>query len=157
VAVCNDSVESDLVKVRGLELQHLVDTVAADLVRGVANLLGGVVGATEAGGDQLLGVLVQEVEGLQVCTGGDLDKLCESVSDLCLGKRAEEGEVKEGLDGCVVSTETVLVVAVVNGNLDGDGGINETNDGGGDTDVVGVSAVCGASETKQSRRLVFKS
>lgn len=46
----------------------------------------------------------------------------------------------------MVGTEAVLVVAVVDGDLDGDGSINETDDGSGNADVVGVAAVRSTSE-----------
>lgn len=46
----------------------------------------------------------------------------------------------------MVGAEAVLVAAVVDGDLDGDGGVDEADDGGGDADVVGVAAVGGAGE-----------
>lgn len=147
MAVGNDSVKTDFVQVGGLELQHLEDTSTVDRVCSLLDLLGSTVSTTEAGTDQLLAVLVEQVESGQVGAGGDLDQLCESVSDLSLGKSAEEAEVKEGVHRSVVGTETVLVVAVVDGDLDRDGGIDQTNDGGGNTNVVGVTAVGGASKT----------
>jgi hypothetical protein len=42
---------------------------------------------------------------------------------------------------CMVSTQSVLVVAVVDGDLDTDTGIDQANDGGWDTDVVGSPSV----------------
>ena len=147
MAVGNDSVKTNLVEVGGLKLQHLVDTSAVDLVGSIANLLGSTITTTEASGDELLTVLVQQVEGVEVGTGGDLDQLCETVADLGIGERAEEGEVKEGVHGSVVGTKTVLVVVVVDTNLDRDGSVNETNDGGGNTDEVGVSAVGSTCES----------
>jgi len=147
VAVGNDSVKTNLVEVGGLKLQHLVDTSAVDLVGSIANLLGSTITTTEASGDELLTVLVQQVEGVEVGTGGDLDQLCKTVANLGIGESAEEGKVKEGVHGSVVGTKTVLVVVVVDANLDGDGSINQTNDSGGHTDEVGVSAVSRTSET----------
>lgn len=147
MAVGNDSVKTNFVEVGGLKLQHLVDTSAVDLVGSIANLLGSTITTTEASGDELLTVLVQQVEGVEVGTGGDLDQLCETVADLSIGESAEEGKVKEGVHGSVVGTKTVLVVVVVDANLDGDGSINQTNDSGGHTDEVGVSAVSRTSET----------
>jgi hypothetical protein len=147
VTVGNDSVKTDLVEVGGLELQHLVNTTTVDLVGSIANLLGSTLTATETGLNELLAVLVEQVEGVEVGTGGDLDQLCETVADLGIGKRAEESEVKEGVHGSVVGTKTVLVVGVVDTNLDRDGSVNETNNGGGDTDEVGVSAVRSTSES----------
>ena len=136
VAICDDTVKTDLVEVGGLELEHLVDTVAADRVTCLGDLLGCTVLATESTGDDLLCVLLEELESLEVGTCGDLDQLSESVADLAFGKCLEEGEVKEGHHGSVVGTQTVLVRAVVDGNLDGDGGIDETDDSGGNTDCL---------------------
>lgn len=118
VAVGNDSVKTNLVEVGGLKLQHLVDTVAVDLVGSITNLLRSTVTTTEASRDELLTVLVEQVEGVEVSTGGDLDQLCETVADLSIGKSAEETEVKESVHGSVVGTQTVLVVTVVDGDLD---------------------------------------
>jgi len=82
-----------------------------------------------------------------VSTGGDLDQLCESISDLSDWQGAEEAKVEEGVDWRVVCSQTILVVAVVDGNLDGDRGVDQTNDSGWYTDEVGVSAVGRTSET----------
>lgn len=118
MTVGNDTVETNLVKVRGLELQHLVDTSPVDLVGSILNLLLSTVGVAESSVDQLLGVLVEKIECGKVSTGGDLNQFCETVPDLGGGKCAEETEVKEGVDGGVVCTKTVLVVGVVDANLD---------------------------------------
>lgn len=147
VTIGDDSVETNLVKVGGLELQHLVNTVAVDLVSGILDLLGSTITTAKASGDELLAILVEEVEGVEVSASRDLDQLCESVADLSIGKCAKEAKVKEGVHGSVVGTQTVLVVAVVDGNLDRDRGINQTNDSGGDTNEVGVSAVGSTGET----------
>jgi hypothetical protein len=141
VTVGDDAVEHDLVEVGGLELEHLVDTGTADAVGGLLQVVRGAVCAAEARGDEVLAVGVEEVEGGLVGAGRDLDELGEAIADLGDGEGAEEGEVKECVDGGMVGSETVLVVAVVDGNLDGDGGINEADDGGGDADEVGVAAV----------------
>jgi len=47
----------------------------------------------------------------------------------------------------VVRSETVLVVAVVDGDLDADTSINQANDSGGNTDEVGIPSVGGASKS----------
>lgn len=154
VSVCNNSVQANLVEVGGLELQHLVDSRPVDLVCSVPNLLRSTVGTAEASADELLAVLVEKVVGGLVCTRGDLDELGKTVSDLCLGQGTKEAEVKEGVHGSVVGTKTVLVITVVDGDLDRDGSIDQTDDSGGDTDVVGVSAVGSAGETT-SRLVLF--
>jgi hypothetical protein len=141
VTVGNDTVETDLVKVRGLELEHLVDTSPVDLVGSLLDLLLGTIGVAESGVDELLSIFVEKIKCGQVSTAGDLDQLCETVPDLRSGKSAEETKVKEGVDRSVVCTETVLVVGIVDTDLDGDGSVDQANDGGGDTDEVGVAAV----------------
>lgn len=150
MTVCDDTVETDLVKVRGLELQHLVDTSPVDLVGSILDLLLGTIGVTECGVDELLGVLVEKVECGKVSTAGDFDQLCKTVSDLRSGKCAEETEVEEGVDGSVVCTETVLVVGVVDADLDGDGSVDQANDGCGNADEVGVAAVGSACKSGDS-------
>ena len=147
MTVGNDTVETNFVKVRGLELKNLVDTSSVDLVGRILNLLLSTVGVAESGVNQLLGVLVEKVECGKVSTGRDLDQLCETVPDLRSGKCAEETEIKEGVDGSVVCTETVLVVGVVDADLDGDGSIDQANDGCGNADEVGVAAVGSACKS----------
>lgn len=103
VSVCDDTVKTDLVEVGCLKLQHLVNTGPVDLVAGLANLLGGIIRSAETGFDDLGGVLVKQVKGAEVSARGDLDEFCKSVTDLSLGKCAEEGEVEESVDRSVVS------------------------------------------------------
>lgn len=50
------------------------------------------------------------------------------------------------MHGCVVGAESVLVVAIVDGDLDADTGIDESDDGGWDTNEVGVAAVGGTGK-----------
>ena len=147
MTVGNDTVKTNLVEVGCLELEHLVNTSPVDLVGCLLDLLLSTVGVAESGVDELLGVLVEEVKCGQVSTAGDLDQLCETVPDLRSGECAEETEVEEGVLGCVVGTETVLVVAVVDTDLDGDGSVNQANDGGGNADEVGVAAVSSAGKS----------
>ena len=150
VAVCNNTVETDLMKVRGLELKHLVDTSPVDLVGSILDLLLSTIGVAESGVNELLGVLVKKIACGQVSTAGDLDQLCETVPDLRSGKSTEEAEVKEGVDGSVICTKTVLVVGVVDADLDGDGSVNQANDGCGNADKVGVAAVGSACKSENS-------
>jgi hypothetical protein len=146
VAVSDDTVKTDLVKVGCLQLQHLVDASTVDGVSGLADLLV-VAFATEASSDQLLAVFIKKIERRLVSTCRDLDQLGKAVSDLCLGEGLQEREVQESVHGSMVSSQPVLVVAVINGNLDTDTGVDKTNDGGGDTDVVGVPAVRSTSKS----------
>jgi hypothetical protein len=48
----------------------------------------------------------------------------------------------------VICSETVLVVTIINGDLDGDTGVDETDDCGWDSDEVGVASVGSACKTK---------
>lgn len=141
MTICDDSVETNLVEVRGLKLEHLVDTSTVDGISCVCHLLGRTIGTAEASRDELLSILVKQVESIEVGTCRNLDQLRETVADLSLRESAEEGEVKEGANRGVVSTKTVLVVAVVNSDLDGHRSIDQTNHSSGDTDEVGVTAV----------------
>ena len=67
MAVGNDSVKSNLVEVRGLKLQHLVNASAVDLVCGITDFLRCAICTTEAAVDELLTILVKEVESGQMC------------------------------------------------------------------------------------------
>lgn len=147
MAVGDDSVKTNLVKVWRLELQHLVDASTVDGVCSILDLLCSTFGTAEAGGNELLAELVEQVESGEVSTGGDLDELCESVSDLSLWEGAQKGEVEKGVDGCVVGTEAVLVVAIVDTDFDGDRGVDQANDGSGNADEVGVATVSSAGKS----------
>lgn len=150
VTVSNNSVQTNLVQVGRLQLQHFVNTIPVDLVRSVPDFLRAVVHAAEASTNQLLAVLVQQVEGGQVSTARDLDQLSESIADLSFRKSTKESKVKEGVLRCVVGTQAVLVVAVVHGNLDRYRGVDKTNDGRRDTNVVRVASVSSTSKSARS-------
>jgi hypothetical protein len=49
----------------------------------------------------------------------------------------------------MIGSKSVLVVAVVDGDLDTDTGIDEANDCGRDTDVVGGPSVGRASKSRE--------
>lgn len=147
----NDAIKTDLVQVGSLEFEHLMDAVTVDLVCSIANLLRGSLGASETRLDDLLGVLLEQLKGLQMSTGGDFDQLSKAVTDLSLRQSTEKGEVEKGVNWGMVGTKTILVIAVVDANLDGDGGINKTNNRSRNADKVGVPAVCGTSETTGRR------
>lgn len=146
VAVGNDTVQHDLMEIGRLQLEHLVDTSPTDPVRSLLQLRTGIVGPAEAGTDEVLTVLVEQIKSLPVGARRDLDQLGEAVADLSLWQRAEECEVEEGMDGSVVSPQTVLVPPVVDSNLDGNGCVDEADNRGGDADVVGVAAIRGTRE-----------
>lgn len=149
MAVGNDTVQTNLVEVGCLELQHLEDTSAVYFIRSLSNLWVNTVTA-EARCDELLAVLVEQLKRRPVTACGDLDQLCKAVSDLCFGECLQEGEVEECVHWCVVGTESVLVVAVVDGDLDADTGVDEANDSGGNANVVGRPSVGRASKSKIS-------
>jgi hypothetical protein len=135
VTVCDDTVKANLVEVGGLKLQHLKDTGAVYFIRCLSYLRVDIV-TTEARGDQLLAVLVEKLESWPVAASGDLDQLCKAVSDLCFRECLEEREVEECVHGCVVSSKSVLVVAVVDGDLDTDASVDQANDCCWNADVV---------------------
>jgi hypothetical protein len=147
VTICDDTVQTDLVEVRRLELQHLVDARAVYLIRGIANIVRGIIGAAKARRDQLLAELVEQIECPQMGTARDLDQLGETVTNLSLRKTTQELEVEEGVHRGMVCSKTVLVVAVVHGDLDADTGIDEANDSSWDTDEVGTPSVCRTSKS----------
>lgn len=55
----------------------------------------------------------------------------------------------------MVSTQPVLIVAVVDGNLDTNTGIDKTDDGCGNADVVCAPAVCGTSKSRGNELVLF--
>jgi hypothetical protein len=123
-----------------------MNTSTANFISNFLNLRSSIIGSTKASVNKLLAVLLKKVIGLLMSTSGDLNQLSKSVSDLSNGETAEECEIKKSVRGSVVSTETVLIAAVVDGDLDRDGGVNETNDCGGNADVVSVAAVHSTSK-----------
>lgn len=146
MTVRDDTIQANLVEIRSLKLQHLVDARAIDLIRSLADLTRLVIDAAEFCGDQPFTELVEKVEGPKMCASGDLDQLCESVSYLTLWQGLQECEVEESVHGRVVRSETVLVVAIVDGDLNADACIDQTNDGRGNPDEVGISSVRCASK-----------
>ena len=94
-----------------LELQHLVDAIPIDLVGSGANFFGGAVTTAKTGSNDVFAMFVQEIKGLQVRAGRDLDELREAITDLSLWERSKETEVQEGMDWGMISSQPVLVVA----------------------------------------------
>lgn len=124
MAVSNDSVETNLMEIWCLDLQHLVDAHPVNLVGRVSYLLRGAIGATEPGLDDLLAIFVEQVECLEMSTCRDLDEFCEAVSNLSFWQRPQERKVEEGLDWGMVCTQSVLVVAVIDSDFDRDRCVN---------------------------------
>ena len=150
VAVGNNTVETDLVKVRRLEVEHALDSVTADGVGSLLELLGirarGV--AAVSGVDEVLAVLDEHAPGVLVSAVEDLDDLGSTVTGLADGEGLEEIKVKESMHGSVVGTETVLELLVVDADLDRDRSVDQSNEGGTNTDVVGAATVRSTSVTK---------
>jgi hypothetical protein len=153
MAICNDPIQSDLMQVRRLQLQHLVDSLPVDLIRRLDQLLRASIRSAKALLNQLLAVLVQQVKGVEMRTRRDLDQLGETVANLSRRQGSKECEVKEGVDWGVVGAQTVLVIAVVDGDFDGDGCVDQTDDRGGDSDEVCVAAVGSACESVRTSAL----
>lgn len=146
MAVSDDTVKTNLVQIGCLELQHLVNTSAVDLVGSLEHFFV-VALTTKTSCDELLAVLVQQIKCRLVCACGDFDQLGKAISDLAFWKCLQECEVQEGVHGGVVSAQTVLVVTIVDGDLNTDTGIDQANDGSGNADEVGVSSVCSTCES----------
>jgi hypothetical protein len=120
MAVSNNTIKHNLMQVRCLKLQHLMDTSTADLISNLLDLRSSIIRSSKACVDKLLTVLLKKIISILVSTSRDLDQLCETVADLCYRETAEESEVKKCVGWGVVGAETVLVAAVVDGDFDGD-------------------------------------
>lgn len=147
MSVSNHPIKANLVKVRGLELQHFVDASPVDLVRCSPNLCGRAIGTTEPSLNKLFAILIQQIKCVEVCTCRDLDQFSEPVSYLSFRKCPQKAKVEERVHRGMVGTESVLVVAIVDSNLDRNGRIDETNDCRGNADIIGVSAIGGTRES----------
>ena len=82
MAVCDDSVKPNFMKIRCFKLQHLMYTLLIDLVRRGADFFWSAIGAAESRGDELLAIFVQKVESIEVGAGRDFDQLGKAISDL---------------------------------------------------------------------------
>ena len=80
-------------------------------------------------------------------TAGNLDQLSEAIPDLGLRESPQKGEIEECVHGSVVGSESVFVVAIVDGDLDADTCVDQADDGSGNTDIVGVPSVGGTSKS----------
>ena len=69
VSIGNDSVKTNLMKIWGLESQHLMDSLAVDLVCGINQLLRRAICTAKGLLDELLAVLVEQVECVQMRAG----------------------------------------------------------------------------------------
>lgn len=150
VTIGDDSVKTNLVKVRRLEIEHSLDSIPADLISSLLKLLSTNTGSVAAVSsvDKVLTVLNKQTPGVLVSAVQDLDQLGGTISGLTNGEGLEEVKVEESVHGCVVSSKTVLKLLVVNADLDRDGGVDEGNEGSANSDVVGASSVRGTGVTE---------
>lgn len=118
VTVRDNTIQADLMKVRSLELQHLVDTGAIDLVCSLANLISCIVATAELSRDQPLAELIKEIKCSQMSATGDLDQFCKPIPYLTFRQGTKECEVEESVHRSVISPKTILVVAVVDRDFD---------------------------------------
>jgi hypothetical protein len=84
VTESNDSVQTKLVQVWRFELKHGLDTLFADLLSWCSDIVTALL-VPETSLDELLSVLDEQVVDNLVTDRGDLDELCETVSDLSDG------------------------------------------------------------------------
>lgn len=123
-----------------------MNAFAVDCIGSCADFLGRVISPPEPSFDKLLAVLIQQVKRVQVRACRNLNELCKPITDLRDGEGAQKREVKKRVDRCVVGTEPVLVVPVVDSNFDRHGSIDQTDHGGGHPNEVGVPAIRGAGK-----------
>ena len=128
-------------KVRRLELQHLVDSLSVDFVSRRTNFGGRPVGPSKTGLDELFAVLIQQLECLQVRAGRDLDQLGKSIANLRHGQGAQKCEIQKGVHRCMICAQSVLVVSIIDRNFDGDRSINQANNRRRDADIVRVPTI----------------
>jgi len=150
MTIGNDSVKTNLVKVRRLEVKHSLNSISADLISSLLKLLSTNTGSVAAVSsvDKVLTVLNEQTPGVLVSAVKNLDQLGGSVSGLANGEGLEEVKVEESVHGSVVSTKTVLELLVVDADLDRDGSVNEGNEGSANSNVVGASSVRSTSVTE---------
>ena len=80
-----------------------MDTLPVDLIGSFTDLLGSAICTAKASIDKLFTVFVQQVEGVQVRAGGDLDQFRKAISDLGGREGSKEGEVEKGMHRRMIS------------------------------------------------------
>jgi hypothetical protein len=138
-------------KVWRLQLEHLMNAVAANAIRSLLQLLGSIISSSKCSVDETLTMLDQQVVSLNVSARRNLDQLGKTIANLRNRQSSQKRKVKERVNWAMISTEAVLVVAVVDGDFDRYGCINQTDDGCGNTNVVGVATVSGACKAVKVR------
>lgn len=128
-------------KIWGLQLQHLMDTLSVNFVGCRTNFFWGAIGPSKTRVDELLTILVQQLKRLQMRACGYLDQLSKSISDLGHRQGAQKSEIEEGMYRCMIRPQTILVIAIVDRNFNGNRGIYQTNDCRRDTDEIRVPTI----------------
>ena len=134
-----------------------MNALLVDLIRSYANFFRSTISPSKSSVNQLFTIFVQKIEGIQVRACRDFDQLRKAVSDLSGRKGTKEGKVEERVDGRVVGTKTILIVAIVDSNLDRHRCVYQANDSRRHSDEVGVPAVRGTSEPLQKWSATFTS
>lgn len=147
MTICDDSIKANLMEIGSFELQHLMDASSVDSISSSFDFSRSIVATTKCSVDQLLAEFVEQIERWEVSTARDLDELRETVTDLRHRQGSQEAEIQESVDRCVVSTQTVLIVAIVDSNLDRHRCIDQADNSGRDTDIVGVASICSTGKT----------
>ena len=146
MAIGNHPVQTNFVEIGRLKFEHLMNALPVNLISGGTDFVSRAISSTKPGLDQLLAVFVEQVECVQVSTGGNFDQLSETVTDLGDGKSSQKGKIEEGMHGSMVCTQSVLVVAIIDRHFDGYRGVYQANHSGRNPNKVGVPSVCSTSE-----------
>src|ERR1700730_7660165 len=102
MSISDDPIQSNLMQIRRLQLQHLMDAFPINLIRSLDQLPRTAIRSPKTLLNQLLTVLIQQVESIEMRTSRNLYQLCETVTDLGCRKSPQEGEVEEGVNRGVV-------------------------------------------------------
>ena len=104
MAICDNSVQPNLMQIGRFKLQHLEDTRAVYLIRSGSYFRRCAIHAAKSSIDELLAELVEQVKCTQMRTRRDLDQFREAVSYLALWQGPQETEVQEGVSRRVIGT-----------------------------------------------------
>ena len=118
MTIGDNSVQPDFMQIGSLQLQHLIDAFSIDFICSFADLLRSAICTTKASIDEPLAVFVQQIKGVKMRAGRNLDQLCKTVSDLCCRKGSKEGEVEKGMHRCMISAQAIFIVTIVDGHFD---------------------------------------
>ena len=119
MAVCNNTIQSNLMKVWSLKFEHLMNSSSDNDIRCSTHLLWCAICSAKTSADKLLAVAFKELKGGQVSTRRNLDQFCKAVSYLSLWQGAQKREVQECFHWCMICSQPIFVVAVVDSHFDG--------------------------------------